>query len=226
MDDDPKVLLGLDLSLASREVIEVLIEDASEPDIFDEIAHANQGRHEILELLLHYPDTPPQVKSFITSILQLPVTTSVKGMDAKRPREAKPLSLLQKIQSLSVGERLQLALKGGREIRGILIKDANKQVLLSVLDNQKISESEVEMIARSRSVPDEALRTISKNREWLKNYAIIYALATNPKTPPGIAVTLISSLKLKDLAILEKNKNVPELIRSGAKRLLSARKPR
>jgi len=224
--DDPKILIGLDLSIASREVIEVLIEDASEPDIFDEIAHANQGRHEILELLLHYPDTPEQVKSFITGILQLPVKTSAKATDAQRPRETKPRNLLQKIQSLSVGERLQLALKGGREIRSILIKDSNKQVLLSVLDNQKITESEVELVARSRSVPEEALRTISKNREWLKNYAVVYGLATNPKTPPGIAVTLISSLKLKDLAILEKNKNVSELVRSGAKRLLAARKPR
>jgi hypothetical protein len=224
--DEPKILIGLDLSITSREVIEVLIEDASEPDIFDDIARANQGRHEILELLLHHPDTPEQVKSFITGILQLPVRTSEKATDAQRPREARPRNLLQRIQSVSVGERLQLALKGGREIRSILIKDSNKQVLLSVLDNLKITESEVELVAKSRSVPEEALRTISKNREWLKNYAIVYALATNPKTPPGIAVTLISTLKLKDLALLEKNKNVPELIRSGAKRLLAARKPK
>jgi hypothetical protein len=96
--------------------------------------------------------------------------------------------------------------------------------MLSVLENQKITETEVEMIARARSVPEEALRIISKNREWLKNYAITFALVTNPKTPPGISVTLISGLKVKDLVILEKNKNVPELIRSSAKRLVSVRK--
>jgi len=224
--EDPKILIGLDLSIASREVIEVLIEDASEPAIFDEIAQANQNRHEILELLLHYSDTPEQVKSFITGILQLPVKSSVKAVTEQRPKVAKPQNLLQKIQSLSVGERLQLALKGGREIRSILIKDSNKQVMLSVLSNQKITDSEVELIARSRSVPEEALRTISKNREWLKSYAVVCALVTNPKTPPGIAVTLVSTLKNKDLVILDTNKNVPELVRSAAKRLLSAKKHR
>ncbi len=224
--EDPKILIGLDLSIASREVIEVLIEDASEPDIFNEIAQANQNRPEILEILLHYPDTPEQVKNYISGILHLPVKPSAITLSEKRPKQAKPQNLLQRIQTLSVGERLQLALKGGREIRGILVKDSNKQVMLSVLANQKITESEVELIARSRSVPEEALRTISKNREWMKNYAVTYALVTNPKTPPGIAVTLVSSLKLKDLIILEKNKNIPELVRSAAKRLLAVRKPK
>jgi hypothetical protein len=212
--------------VASREVIEVLIEEAADPAIFDEIAHANESRHEILELLFHYPDTPQQVKTYISGILQTPVRSSAEPVVQQRPRETRPQNLLQKIQSLSVGERLQLALKGGREIRSILVKDTNKEVMLSVLENQKITESEVEMIARSRSVPEEALRRISKNREWLKTYAISFALATNPKTPPGIAVTLISGLKIKDLVILEKNKNVPELVRSAAKRLVSARKPK
>jgi len=224
--EDPKILVGLDLSVASREVIELLIEGAEEPAIFDEIAHVNKGRHEILELLFHYPGTPEQVKTYISGILQMPVKSSAEVATHHRTRGAKPRNLLQQIQSLSVGERLQLALKGGREIRSILVKDTNKEVMLSVLDNQKITESEVEMIARSRSVPEEALRRITKNREWLKNYAISYALVTNPKTPPGIAITLITSLKIKDLVILEKNKNVPELVRSSAKRLLAARKPK
>ncbi|RPI36662.1 MAG: hypothetical protein EHM54_05145 [Nitrospiraceae bacterium] len=224
--EDPKILVGLDLSVASREVIELLIEEAEEPAIFDEIAHANEGRHEILEFLFHYPGTPEQVKTYISGILRMQAKPPAEEITHHRAREAKPQNLLQKVQSLSVGERLQLAMKGGREIRSILVKDTNKEVMLSVLDNQKITESEVEMIARSRSVPEEALRRIVKNREWLKNYAIAYALVTNPKTPPGIAITLITGLKIKDLVILEKNKNVPELVRSGAKRLLAARKPK
>ena len=222
--DDSELLLDLDLSVASREVVEILIEDASDPDVFDEIARANQSRPDILELLFHYPDTPQQIKTYISGILHLPATRAEKIVTEEKPKAARPQNLLQKIQSLSVGERLQLALKGSREIRSILVKDSNKQVMLSVLENQKITETEVEMIAKSRSVPEDALRTISKNREWLKNYAIKFGLVTNPKTPPGISVTFISSLKAKDLALLDKNKNVPELVRSAAKRLLAVRK--
>lgn len=224
--EDPKVLIGLDLSVASREVIEVLIEDVAEPAVFDEIARANQGRPEILELLLQHPDTPEEIRNHISGILQLPVKPKEKTEDEHKRKQAKPQNLLQRIQTLSVGERLKLALKGGRDIRSILLKDANKLVMLGVLDNQKITESEVELIAKSRQVPEEALRTISKNREWLKNYAISFALVTNPKTPPGIAVTLISTLKIKDLLLLDKNKNVSELVRSASKRLIAARKPK
>jgi hypothetical protein len=223
--EESRILIGLDYSVASAEVIELLIDDASDPGIFAEIARTNQNRPEILQLLYDHPDTPEDVRSEISVHINLPALKSTEVARAERPKEARVRNINQKIQTLSVGERLQLALKGGREIRSILIKDTNKEVMLSVIDNQKITESEIELIARSRSVPDEALRRISKNREWLKNYAIAHALATNPKTPPGISVTLVSSLKVKDLVILEKNKNVPEVVRSAAKRLLSVRKP-
>jgi hypothetical protein len=224
--EDPKILIGLDLSVASRDVIELLIEDAAEPALFDEIFRANQVRFDILDLLLHHPDTPEEVKEHILGILQLPVKYQANTEDDHKKKHDKPKNLLQRIQTLSVGERLQLALKGGREIRSILIKDSNKQVMLSVLENLKITDSEVELIAKSRQVPEDALRTISKNREWLKNYAISFALVTNPKTPPGISVTLVSGLKVKDLELLDKNRNVPELVRSAAKRVLSVRKPK
>jgi hypothetical protein len=223
MDDDQRILIGLDLSLASREVIETLLEDESEPEIFLEIAQANHSRPEVLEILLDHPGTPEQVRNSILEFFSVPANAKEIAPTTEKTKQPKQ-NLLQRILSLTVGERLQLAMKGGREIRSILVKDTNKEVMLSILENQKITESEVELIARSRSVPDEALRRISKNREWLKNYSITFALVTNPKTPPGIAVTLISSLKLKDLVLLEKNKNVPELVRSASKRLVSARK--
>jgi hypothetical protein len=138
--------------------------------------------------------------------------------------EGRKHGLLQKIQQLSVGERIALALRGGQEIRSILLKDSNKEVVLTVLKNPRITETEVELVAHSRNVPEEALRSIHKNREWMKNYAINMALVNNPKTPPGIGITLVSSLRLKDIAILEKNKNVPEAIRAIAKKVLQARK--
>ena len=53
-------------------------------------------------------------------------------------------------------------MRGGREARSILIKDTNKQIVMAVLDNPKIKEPEVEMFARSRSIPDEALRAITE----------------------------------------------------------------
>lgn len=224
--DDSKVLIGLDYAVASKEVIEILIEAADDTEVFQEIARMNTNRPEILELLHEHPDTPADVRDLISGSLHLPAKAASEVVKAEKPKEARVQNVLQKIQTLTVSQRVQLAMKGSREIRGILIKDTNKEVMLSVLDNQKITDTEIELIARSRSIHEEALRRIAKNREWLKCYAVVHALVTNPKTPPGISVGMVGDLKTKDLLILEKNKNVPEVIRSATKRLLQIRKPK
>jgi hypothetical protein len=233
--ENGKVLIGIDFSLASQDVIEVLIEDPADSGIFSEIAQANTQRPEILKLLLNHPKSPEEVKKYIGGILSLPATIVSDIIKAGKAQELaetdtirakRTQTIVQKVQKLSVSQRIQLALRGGREIRGLLIKDPNKEVMLSVLDNQKMTESEVEMIARSRSVPEEALRRIAKNKEWMKNYSILLALVTNPKTPPGVSVTLVTNIKTKDLVILEKNRNVAEVVRSASKKLLQWRKPR
>jgi hypothetical protein len=221
--EDNIKLMPLDHSVASREMIELLVEDPSEMGICDEIARANTNRPEILLLLLEHKNTPAEVRDFIAGVLSL---SSVQPREAAKAKELEKESLTQRIQKQSVSARIQLALKGGREIRGILARDPNKEVVLSVLENGKITESEVEMIARSRQSFEEALRKIAKNKEWMKKYAVVFALVTNPKTPPGISVPHVTDLKVKDLAILEKNKNVAEAVRSTAKRLIQVRKPR
>jgi len=230
MEDEQKILIGLDYALASPEVIEVLLDDIEDPAMFGEIARANAQRPQILALLAAHPDTPDEVRHEVSGILNVPVPVVSRELeqhhDEKPKEEVRRESLTTKIQRLTVSARVQLALKGGREIRGILARDSNKEVMLSILDNGKITDSEIELIVKSRSALEEALRRISKNREWMKRYTIVHGLVTNPKTPPGIAVGYVSDLKIKDLIILEKNKNVAEAIRNAAKRVVAARKPK
>jgi hypothetical protein len=231
MEETPK-LIGLDYATASPEIIGILLEDTSEPGVFEEVAKANLHRPEILRLILESPETPEEVRKYVEERLSMPVKASLemvkaeKITEAKESKESRGESLIMKIQRLTVSERIQLALKGGREIRGILARDPNKEVMLGVLENGKITESEIETIARSRQALEEALRRIARNREWMRNYSIVYALVTNPKTPAGISVSHVSDLKTKDLVILEKNKNLAEAVRSASKKLLQARKPK
>ncbi len=217
-------LIGLDLSVTSPQVIEILLEDASEVEFYKEILTSNSGRPEIMKLLVEGPNVPKEVREEAGKFLHLPerVTESHKhehGEEGRKP------SLLQRIQHLSVGERIAIALRGGQEIRSILLKDANKEVVLTVLKNPKMTETEVELVAHSRNVPEDALRMIYKNREWIKNYGITLALVNNPKTPTGISISLVNGLRTRDIAVLEKNKNVPDVIRAIAKKLLHIRKP-
>ena len=222
--EEARILVGIDLSTASKEVIELLIEDALEASLFEEIVKSNINRPEILSLLLESPDTPEEVKKMVSEAMHAPVKAPTGTVRGRKPPEERTQSILQKIQKLNVSERIHLALRGGKEIRSILLRDPNKEVVLTVLENPKITDSEIELISRSRSIPDEALRKITKKREWMKNYGVIMGLVTNPKTPAGVAVALVSELKTRDLSILEKNKNVIEGVRATAKKILRARK--
>lgn len=229
-------LIGLDLSIASEEVISILLENPSDERVFYEILDANRNRPEVLRLLYECRRTPEPVMKEVAELLSLPVKasgTAVAGTEteveaeveeAVEATEEKTKGLLQKIQRLRIGEKIQLALRGGKEIRNILLRDPNKEVVLKVLENPKITESEVEMAARNPAIPEEALRYISKKRDWIRKYSVKVALVGNPKTPPGISTNFISHLRMTDLVILEKNKNIPEVVRSAIKRYIKMKK--
>ena len=217
-------LLKIDFSTASKELIQALIEESEDPSVFTEIVKTNMNRPEILMLLDGNPDTPDEAKKLISDALHMPVTLKGEAPKVKKSPEMRSLTLLQRIQRLSFGEKRLLGLRGGKEVRSILMKDPNREIVLTVLENPKITETEIEIIAKSRSAPEEVIRKIVRKREWMKNYNIILSLLTNPKLPTGIALPLVSELKTRDLAMLEKNRNVSEGLRGTAKKLLKARK--
>jgi hypothetical protein len=221
---EDKILIAIDLSVASELLIELLIEDAVDPSVFEEIAKVNTNRPQILKLLLENPDTPDELRRQISSALSVPVKQKTESGREHKPDEERTQNIFQKLQKLNVSEKILLALRGGKEIRTLLLRDSNKDVSLSVLENPKITETELEMIAKSRSISDEALRRITKKREWMKNYGIMHALVTNPKTPPGIALQLVGGLRTRDLGVLAKNRNVSEGLRGTAKKLVLSRK--
>ena len=218
--------IGVDLSIASKGMIEALISESGETAIFEEVLKANTKRHDILRLLAESPYTPENIREDAAKILQIPIEVSALLEETEQAAEQRTQTLLQKIQNLTVAEKRLLAMRGGREARSILIKDTNKQIVMAVLDNPKIKEAEVEMFARSRSIPDEALRAITRNKEWMKNYGVLLVVVSNPKTPAGVAAPLLYGLKTKDLASLEKNRNIANVIRTTAKKIVQVRKGR
>lgn len=135
-------------------------------------------------------------------------------------------SLYQQILNMSVPAKVALALKGNKEARSLLIRDSNKVVQQAVIGSPKLTDSEVESIAKMRSIPDELVRHIARNKEWMKKYPILKALAINPKTPPGVAIVLIVSLQDFDLKMLLKDKNVSEVVRREARRIWEVRNTR
>ena len=127
-------------------------------------------------------------------------------------------SALHKISAMTVAQRLSLAMKGTREERAILIRDPNKIVGVAVLSSPKLTETEVESIAKMTTISDELLRIIANTRAWVKNYGIALALTRNPKTPVAVSMNLLQRLNDRDLRMLSTDRNVAEIVRITARK--------
>ena len=125
---------------------------------------------------------------------------------------------IQALAMMTFPQRLKAAMKGTREQRAILIRDANKLISTSVLSSPKVSGAEVESFARMQNVSEDVLRIIGSNRAWLKSYGVILALAKNPKTPLGMSLNFMARLTTKDIGKLAVDRNVPEALRIAARK--------
>jgi len=138
---------------------------------------------------------------------------------AAQPEVKKRQSLLQRMATMNIVQRIQLAVKGGREERMLLIRDPNKIVQRGVLQSPRLTDLEIENFAAMTNVSQEVLRIISKNRNFMKSYVVIKNLTKNPKSPLDVSLHLLPHLTPADLKQLAANKNVPETLRSTALKL-------
>lgn len=139
--------------------------------------------------------------------------------DEPDPTEGKAETKL--LTLLPVVDRMKLALRGSREQRAMLIRDPNKLVATAVLSCPKITDSEVEGFARQTNVSEEVLRIIGTTRGWVKNYGVAAALTKNPKTPIAISLQLLPRLNERDVKLLATDRNVPEVIRQGCRKVIT-----
>ena len=135
------------------------------------------------------------------------------------PDLGKRQTLLQRLATMTVAERVQFAIKGGGEARRTLIRDSNKVVQRAVLQSPRLTDQDVEAFAQMSSLTDEVLRLIAKNRNFRKNYVVVRNLMNNPKTPLDVSLHMLPMLNPLDLKKLCNNKNIPETLRSTANKL-------
>lgn len=196
--------------------------------------------HDVIAWYFDQPDASPEVVAFyearglrpaepdatavapveevIPAEPESPVATSQEDPPPEDEEERR--SVVEKIARMNVAERISLAMKGTREERAILIRDPNKIVGASVLSSPKLSETEVESIARMATVSEDVLRMVGHSRNWTKNYAIMIALVKNPKTPLAMSMNFLPRVSDKDLRMLSSSRSIPEVLRVSARKKL------
>jgi len=128
--------------------------------------------------------------------------------------------VFRRISQMTVKEKLDLAQKGTKEERRILIADLNKIVSMAVLRNESLTPAEVETFCAMRHLAVEIFHEIASTREWIRKPKIQLALVHNPAVPISITLPLIKFLGMRDLRIISRDRNLPEGVRTTAHKIL------
>jgi hypothetical protein len=128
--------------------------------------------------------------------------------------------VFRRIANMNVKERVSLAQKGTKEERRILIADANKMVSMAVMRCEALTPAEVESFCGMRHLAGEIYHEIASSREWVKRPKIQLALVNNPAVPLAITLPLIKYLSMRQLRNVSRDRNLPEGVRSSARKIL------
>ncbi|MDD4456336.1 MAG: hypothetical protein PHC98_01985 [Syntrophotalea acetylenica] len=211
------------------------------------LARRYAARHALEPLLLTNPNLPENLRGPLESLASRR-SMATQGNACASPSEASEtadkehhdgaetesgeeetqkatehLSKYQMSLEMGVADKIKAALTGDKEWRGLLVNDSNRLVSAAVLKNPRITEGEVNAIARNKSSSEELIRLILLNREWTKNYAIKLALIMHPRTPMGNALRFMGALTEKDLKNLVKSREVSPVIANNARRMLMSK---
>jgi hypothetical protein len=209
--------LGSNL-LTGRAVIERILNFIGASDIAEDL----DGRRDDSTI------TDEEAEAALRAVLGDDMGAYVKQLVEENPdltedqvQEIQGGNLYQMVQQMTVFQKIQIGRMGNKEARSLLVRDRNKLVALSVATSPKITESEILTIAQSRNVCDEVYRVIAMSRDWTRSYQIKQALATNPKCPQTMAMKFVNYLQDKDLRVLMRSRDVPRIISTHARRILT-----
>jgi hypothetical protein len=179
--------------------------------------------------LLARPDTSEQVLAFFAGRGITPGAEATEDVEAPlvdTGEEVEPADGKIPISAMTVPQRLKRAMKGTREERAVLVRDPNRMIAAAVLSSPKVNDSEIEAFARMGNVSEDVLRTISRNRSWMRRLAVATALVKNPKTPAAISLTLLPRMSPRDIKTLSTDRNVPEALRLNARKIIQKQQDR
>lgn len=119
-------------------------------------------------------------------------------------------------------ERAQAA--SGEELTALL-HHADTGVLLAVLDNPALDETQLCILLERKNLASEILEEIARRKPLLKPYRVRRGLAFHPRTPRLVTLRLLRDLYLMDLVQLTLSPAVPTELRLHAEDQLIARLP-
>jgi hypothetical protein len=117
------------------------------------------------------------------------------------------------------------ALAATGEELAVLLHHPSADVLLALLDNPALDETQVCLLLERKNLPGEILEEVARRKPMLKSYRVKKALAFHPRTPRLVSLRLVRDLYLMDLVQVAILPGVSAELKRNAEDQLLARLP-
>ena len=138
-------------------------------------------------------------------------------------RRAAENLLKERVQDLALGERMSLARIAGRALISVLRNEPSEMVITALLANARLTEDDLLLMCNTSASP-KVLESIAQSERWRSRPSVKLALVRNRRTPVSVAVSLLPSLKEEDLKEMVQHRELPNALRTSARRLLEERR--
>ena len=106
-----------------------------------------------------------------------------------------------------------------------LLHHPDAGVLLTLLDNPALEETQLCILLERKNLPGEILEEVARRKPLLKSYRVKKALAFHPRTPRLVTLRLLRDLYLMDLVQLTLLPGIPTELKRNAEDQLVSRLP-
>jgi hypothetical protein len=117
------------------------------------------------------------------------------------------------------------ALAAAGEELAALLHHTDVEVLLGLLENPSLEETQLCMLLERKNLPTEILEEVARRKPLLKSYRVKKALAFHPRTPRLVTLRLLRDLYLMDVVQITLLPGIPTELKRNAEDQLVSRLP-
>jgi len=215
----------VDLDLSDDAVRAALADRGTSPVMLARIARSPRWTRDYSTKreLVRHAATPPIAARALVHHLRwrdlAEVASDLRVHPTVRARAERVLT--QRLQELSLGERVALARSVVRGLVAPLLALGGRGVPEALLGNPRLTEPDVVALAASPSARRALLERIAAHPAWGGRLAVRLALVRQPRTPSHLALALLRSLPKPQVRVLAGEPEIPRIVRVSAERTLA-----
>lgn len=207
---DPALTEDLALALLKRADIP--------PEVLEQLSKngGTMKSRKVKLALVEHPKTPrhvslPMVRHLFTFDLMRVALTPVVPADIKKAADE---SLINRLETISTGERLALAHRASGRVAGALLLDSEARVIHAALENSRLTESAVIQGLTRYDAPAAFVEGVCHHAKWSVRREIRIALLRNEKTPLARALEFARTLPAALVREILKGSRLPANVKT------------